>query len=76
MADRMPRPKPGDRRVPVTLKAERAEVLSWEAAALAAAGMSRQAWCKAVLNAAAEVSALPDALKAARRLADRLKKAT
>ncbi len=69
----MPQSKP-DLRVPVTLKAERAEVVGWQRAADAAAGMSRQAWCKAVLNAAADASALPDALKAAQRQAARLNK--
>lgn len=60
--------------IPVTIKASRREVIAWEAAAAAAAGMSRQAWCKAVLNAAAEVSALPKQLQAAARAAKKLQK--
>lgn len=57
-----------DEVVPVTLKASRDQVVGWEAAA-DAAGMSRQAWCKAILDSAAGVSALPDQLKKARRRA-------
>lgn len=53
-----------DAAIPVTIKASRGEVDAWEAAARAASGMSRQAWCKAVLNAAAG-SLLPAQLAAA-----------
>lgn len=70
----MPKQKP-EVDVPVTLKAKRTEVTAWERAAKAAAGMSRQAWCKAVLNAAAGASALPGAMVAGNREATRLKKA-
>ncbi|HEV7717138.1 MAG TPA: hypothetical protein VGO53_16185 [Steroidobacteraceae bacterium] len=70
----MNEPDPKDVHVPVTIKADRQEVIAWEAAAAAAAGMSRQAWCRAVLNAASEVSALPKQLQSAQRAAVRLRK--
>ncbi len=49
--------KPADTR-PVTLKATDEQVDAWEGAAVEA-GMSRQAWCKAVLDAACGLSKLP-----------------
>jgi hypothetical protein len=65
----------GPRNIPVTIKATREEILAWEAAAAAAASMTRQGWCKAVLNAAAQISALPKQLQAAHREARRLERA-
>jgi hypothetical protein len=47
---------------PVTLKAALAQVEAWEEAA-AAAGMSRQAWCMAILDCAAGRSALPEQIR-------------
>lgn len=61
--------------IPVTIKASREEIISWEAAADAAAGMSRQAWCKVVLNAAAGASAMPAQLLAAYRAARKMERA-
>lgn len=46
---------------PVTLKASPAQVKAWERAAKRA-NMSRQAWCKAVLDVAAGASDLPEHL--------------
>ena len=60
--------------IPVTLKCHKVQVIGYERAAAAAGSMSRQAWCKAILDAAAGISAMPDQLKAAQRAARKLQK--
>lgn len=59
--------------VSITLKVSMTERAAYERAAGHAAGLSRQAWCKNILNAAAEVSALPDQLAEAIREAGEMK---
>ncbi len=55
------------------LKVTQAERRAYEMAA-EAAGLSRHGWSRIILNAAAEISALPDQLAAARARAEELKK--
>jgi len=49
-------------RTNVTVKPREIEADAWEAAA-EACGMTRHAWCLAILNAAAGISPLPDQMQ-------------
>lgn len=67
-------PRRSQEQISVTIKVTRAQQIAYDRAAANGGGMSRQAWCKAMLDAAAGISAAPEQLKAATRAAKRARK--